>query len=314
MRRLVPLIALLLVGISASTSLAGTAAAPTPSLPATAGDDLLLHRHGTSSDRIMRSRGDGTFSVTTTTDIVMSYPTWVSGDFNGDGYSDVILGQSRYLKNARNGKFYALPFDNGGYGWDNAHAGDFDGDGDSDLLLYGVGTDPDSLLRSNGNDTFTHLPLAIHGVYWPVVADLEGDGDDDVVLVSRPGNPTQDRLLRSRGDGTFAVASLPPIPSTAKPLPGDYDGDGRGDLLLYRHSLLLSRPGPSFETISNDIGQGFEPVPFDFDRDGDTDLFLNRNYSSRDLLLVGRGDGTFAYRALPVLGTVKPIAGNFDGR
>jgi hypothetical protein len=295
-------------------AVAATAALPPgpQRLHAAGGDDLLLYGPGTGPDRIMRSRGNGSYTVGSAS-IFSTYARQAPGDFDRDGDTDVLLdtsgGTDRYLQSNGDGTFKVRALSIAGP-YTALVPGDVDGDGDTDVVLYGRGSAADRLLRARGDGTFAIGSLSIMGDYEPVAADIDRDGNTDIVLVG-PGS-APDRLMRSRGDGTFAVASLGAISSEGTPVPGDFDADGRGDVLVYPSELLLSNGNGTFRRRALSLDEQYQPVPVDHDRDGDTDLVLYQP-SGRDLLLRSRGDGTFAYGSLSIAGSYVPIPGDFDG-
>ena len=295
------------------------AAGATASLPpgparlhAAGGDDLLLYGPGGAADRLVRSRGDGTYS-TGSASIAATYARQVPGDFDRDGDTDIILdsadGTDRYLRSKGDGTF-ALHSISIASSYSALVPADVDGDGDTDVVAYGSGSAPDRLLRARGDGTFSVSPLSISGVYRLVPADIDRDGDGDVILIG--AGAAADRLLRSRGDGTFAVGALSAISSIGRAVPGDFDADGRGDVLVYPKELLLSNSDGTFRRRTLSFGAQYWPVPVDHDRDGDTDLVLYQP-DGGDLLLRSRRDGTFAYSALSIAGDYVPIPGDFDG-
>lgn len=126
--------------------------------------------------------------------------------------------------------------------------------------------------------------------------DYDGDGWLDVYCVQggpfgrEVGPPsTGDRLFRNRGDGTFEDASEP---SGISAMPrgyghgvavGDYDNDGRSDLLITRlgsYALYRNRGDGTFQDRTESAGLGGErgwptSAAFaDLDGDGDLDLYV----------------------------------------
>lgn len=88
------------------------------------------------------------------------------------------------------------------------------------------------------------------------IADLDGDGAIDFVLTPEPGEPAPVvRVGWGRSDGSYdlqEVALPSALAATCRlALPGDFDGDGRGDLALLldgdQVSVLWGRAGRAFE-------------------------------------------------------------------
>ena len=165
------------------------------------------------------------------------------GDFNGDGREDVLLRHE-------DGRWYYYPMNGrqhmAGRGianltrnleWSVAGIGDFNGDGRDDVLL-----------RKPGNGAWYYYPMdgrrhmagqgtanLTSNLEWSVagIGDFNGDGRDDVLL-RKPGNgrwyyyPMNGRQHMA-GQGTanltsnleWSVAGI-----------GDFNGDGRDDVLL----------------------------------------------------------------------------------
>lgn len=191
-------------------------------------------------------------------------------DFNNDGKPDLYVANDLqngdlYL-NRGNGRFRNVASEAGvALGADGAVAsgmgidwGDYDNDGRFDLLVTNYAGQPKSLYHNEGNGLFTNacypsgigatslLPLAFGGVF----ADLENEGRLDIVftnghvesLVEKVDSSTsyaQSTLLfHNQGGGRFNDISAQAGPDFQRKIVGrgiavgDYDGDGRLDLLI----------------------------------------------------------------------------------
>jgi hypothetical protein len=161
--------------------------------------------------KLYRNNGDGTFSEDTgagLTPVSASSVAW--GDYNSDGYPDILLtgnaasgNVSKIYKNNGNGTFSedntadsalrAVSY--GSVAW-----GDYDADGRLDILLTGMSTSGDAakLYQNNSNGTFTEdttSDAALAGVEWSSVAwgdfgnvgNGSPDGRLDILLTGIPG-------------------------------------------------------------------------------------------------------------------------------
>lgn len=175
------------------------------------------------------------------------FPT--PGDYDGDGLTDLALYRSAPSAGEL-GKFYVLrssdlTYQVTGYGvpGDRAVCRDYDGDGITDLAIYRRG------------------PTATSQAFWWIKPST-GGGEDIVVPFGQTGN----------GTTTFDT-----------PVPGDYDGDGKFDIAVYRFGLA---PANNFIILrSSDGAVEFRPwgnfntdwiVPGDYDGDGKYDLAAAR--------------------------------------
>jgi hypothetical protein len=171
--------------------------------------------------------------------------------------------------------------------------GDYDGDGQTDLALYRAGATagaPSSffILRSSDNTAF----IPGYGVNGDraVCRDYDGDGKTDLAIF-RPGasataltfwwirrttSPSNDLVVGFglTGDGTNNFDT---------PIPGDYDGDGKFDIAVYRFALspannyivLRSSDGVvTFQQFGNFNSDYI--LPGDYDGDGKYDLAVAR--------------------------------------
>jgi FG-GAP-like repeat len=120
-------------------------------------------------------------------------------------------------------------------------AGDFDNDGDQDLIAAwnNGGTTGLALRRSVGNAFVTsHVPIP--AVPWSadtiwVPGDFDNDGDSDLAAILHDGAGTSIDVYSSTGSGFAApqrrmTGGIPWV-STTKWSVGDFDGDGKDDLV-----------------------------------------------------------------------------------
>ena len=236
-------------------------------------------------------------------------------DFNNDGYLDMVtscwgLGESmHYYKNNGDGSFTDLSKESGLLGIKgglNIIQADYNNDGYTDILvlrgawLQELGRQPSTLLRNNGNGTFTDVTveaglLSLHPTQTAVWADFNNDGWLDLFI----GNETTDtahphpaELFINNQDGGFSNVSDAAGCSITGFIKGvvaaDYNNDGWQDLflsmldgrkVLLKNSAVSGRL-PRFEDATHQAGLDKEftytfPTWFwDYDNDGWPDLFV----------------------------------------
>ena len=206
-----------------------------------------------------------------------------AGDFNGDGYPDIITINAvenivSVLFNRGDGTFAPqvtrpvglLPFD--------LAVGDWNGDGSLDFAI---------------------------------IYEYQATGASQSVDV-----------FFNRGDGTFAPAAAFATNGGAFGiLSGDFNGDGHPDLALIDPlstvSILMNKGDGTFAAPVTS-GGGFGPWFFtaaDYNRDGALDLVTSTAFSTT--VLLNRGDGTFAppvsYPSMACYEVAAVAGGDFDG-
>lgn len=237
-------------------------------------------------------------------------------DFNNDSYLDLITsdwslnGAMHYYQNDKKGGFIDCSKNSqlgrfkGGL---NMIQADYDNDGDTDVFVLrgawmgNYGKQPNSLLRNNGDNTFTDVTIksglfSEHPTQAGVWKDFNNDGWLDLFIGNESRkelneiNPCE--LYISNQDGTFKEVSLPANCAIVDFVKGvtasDYNNDGLEDLYVSgnrERKTLLKNTGikngiPQFEDVTQkaglaDIKVGTFPTWFwDYDNDGWQDLFV----------------------------------------
>jgi len=236
-------------------------------------------------------------------------------DFNNDGYPDIVMSSwsltepMRYYRNNRDGSFTDVSDSSGlGYLTGGLHIEqtDYNNDGYKDIfVLRGgwkgkFGKNPNSLLRNNGDGTFTDVTkasglLSFHPSQTATWADFNNDGWLDVFIGNEttPGEETHPcQLFINNKNGTFTEIAEQANCAIVRFVKGvtsaDYDNDGRTDIFLSTlngNKILLknitAKGGPvKFEDVSEPAGlthnltRTFPTWFWDYDNDGWPDILV----------------------------------------
>jgi hypothetical protein len=217
------------------------------------------------------------------------------GDYDNDGYLDILLTGANFSKIYRNNGNNTFTEQTGisltGVSQASVAWGDCDNDGDLDILLTGLlGSVPISkIYRNNGVSTFTEqTDISLTGVATGSAAwgDYDNDGDLDILLTGYSLSGYISKIYRNNGDNTFIEQigiSLTGLENSSAAW-GDYDNDGNLDLLLtgycnsgasskiYRNNgdnTFIEQTGISLINVSSgSVAWG------DYDNDGNLDILL----------------------------------------
>jgi hypothetical protein len=204
---------------------------------------------------------------------------------------------------------------------------DLNGDGFIDVVASGVTspTTPQSgigVFLSNGDGTFKPVvvyPMTTAANVSFIVDDVNGDGVPDIIVpTTSSGGANQLTTLIGKGDGSFTTGPSSPIAAiqvnelSQTLVTGDFNGDGKKDVLMADGNLYLGNGDGSFgagkQVLPGNVYTNQNNSAFavgDFNGDGKLDLAEEISTLTNGVLVVflGNGDGTFtqgaAYEVVP---------------
>ncbi|MCK4339121.1 MAG: VCBS repeat-containing protein, partial [Candidatus Cloacimonetes bacterium] len=230
------------------------------------------------------------------------------GDYNNDGYDDILLDGNTLLRSNKDGTFTDLS-EEAGISKSKTNGGiwaDFDRDGNLDFFATSSSTEKDDILfRNLGDGTFQDItsdtPLAdtlqTEGAAW---GDFDGALFPDLYLANYERwevfDSEPDFLFHNEGKGKFSDVTesqniIPPFKENQAGRGvnwGDFDNDNDLDIFvsnyrLDRDFLWNNQNGKAFENVAEQVGVEGNYVDEwfghtigsewgDFDNDGDLDL------------------------------------------
>jgi hypothetical protein len=193
--------------------------------------------------------------------------------------------------------------------------GDYDGDGDLDVLVTGSGSHDIafSTIYKNTGGPFTDSGIVLLGLSRATAAwgDFDGDGDLDLAMTGLTTGATipTTRIYRNDG-GVFTALTNNLLGVFAGSVAwGDYDGDGKLDLLVTGVTVAGQGGVAATRLYHNDGGGVFTSVPHpfpncysgavawgDYNNDGKLDVVITGVSDTSALVAAiwrNNGDGTF---------------------
>ena len=275
---------------------------------------------GTKQDELYQNLGGGQFTNVAVAAGVTD--TWGKGrgvawgDYNNDGYPDLLLGNLKtdlfLLKNNGDGTFsdVTVAAGLGSLQFTECVFADYNNDGFPDIFCTvseSNNSSNDMLLKNNGDGTFSDVTsqagiLPLNNGRAICFGDYDNDGDLDL-FISRGGDefPVKQTLYRNNGDGTFTdvtdQAGVGVVVNNRAAAWGDYDNDGSLDLYIVNSGsdpegkganyLFRSNRNGTFTDVASSAGvqdlvvnRGRGCAWGDYDNDGFLDLFVTNGESN----------------------------------
>ena len=244
-----------------------------------------------------------------------------TGDFNGDGISDIIYstGAATFIRYSNLDGVLGTAVQVAAFGGSDIKIGDFNGDGRSDFIVSSG-----RVFVNNGNGSFTNTATVASYTALSVVADINNDGVDDVTF----GVANSIRVNYMSRSGTVASTTSTVVSGSSATVfsAGDMNNDGILDLVftndLAEFGTLLNN-GQGALTVSSYFAtsQGYyyasNTQMFDWNNDGNLDVF-STDGGGTAYWYYGDGKGNFTQSnsiGLDVNGDIwrDSIAGDFNG-
>ncbi|HEX8843659.1 MAG TPA: VCBS repeat-containing protein [Pyrinomonadaceae bacterium] len=253
--------------------------------------DLAVFRPGEGVWYVLRSSNDQLNAV----QWGLMNDRLVSADYDGDRKEDFAVYRKPvgtwWILYSSTGQWYSRQF---GYSDAEPAPADYDGDGKADLA-FSRGGEYRILMSTGANEETTDRllytsPESNHNDI-NVPGDYDGDGRADRAILHDPNPEVPDgeeahpesriwiiRFSSTQQTGNFTFGEVDDVP-----VPGDYNGDGRTDIAVWRPKTgtwhIIENLAEGASLVAREVRWGMEGdkvAPGDYDGDGKTDVAVWR--------------------------------------